>query len=486
MTLMLKHLNEPVPDIREFAAGVPDELVAAIEKALAKTPAERFQTAAEMAEALRAIDLTRVAEQAEHERLERERAQQAETERIAREEAERLARQRAEEERIARERAEQERLAKERAEAERAAREEAERLARQKAEEERLARERAEQQRLAKEKAEAERIARQKAEEERLAKERAEAERRARQRAEQERLARERAEQEKRERLAKQKAEQERLAREKTERERRKREIEGEAQPRALPAWAKNRLVWLIGGAVAVVILGVLAVALLLRPVPPSGAGMVAIPGGSYTVGLDPSAPEFQDGNHVPPLPVELSRFYIDQTEATNEQYARFMQERSVGPPSSWDEGTAPAGKEKHPVEGVTWAEATAFCEWAHKRLPTEAEWEVAARGPDGLLYPWGDEENAVPLEEDDTYPVGSVPDNVSAFGVFDMAGNVWEWVDQPYDRTQVEEGHQIIRGGAYNLLVDMAHRIDGDPNTSVMFARAGVRCAASQVEGGE
>ncbi|HET7090165.1 MAG TPA: protein kinase, partial [Anaerolineae bacterium] len=238
MTLMLKHLNEPVPDIREFAANVPDELVVAIEKALAKTPGERFQTAAEMAEALRAIDLARI----ERERQAKERV-----------EAERAAKQKAEQERLVRERAEQERLAKdaERAEAERIARlkAEEERRARERAEQERLAKEKAERERLAREKAEAELIAKQKAETERVARLKAEEERRARERAEQERLAKdaERAEKERlarereaaqraeAERLAKQKAEQERQAREKAEQERRKREIVGEAQPRPRP-----------------------------------------------------------------------------------------------------------------------------------------------------------------------------------------------------------------------------------------------------------
>jgi len=218
----------------------------------------------------------------------------------------------------------------------------------------------------------------------------------------------------------------------------------------------------------------------------PSGAGMVAVPGGSYGVGLDPSAREFQDSNYVSSISAELSPFYIDKTEVTNEQYARFVQERSVRPPASWTEGSVPAGKEKHPVEGLTWAEATAFCEWANKRLPTEAEWEVAARGRDGFLYPWGNDPQAVVLPGEGTYEAGSIAENVSPFEVYDMAGNVWEWVDPPYDRAQVEEGHQVIRGGAYDFQVNMAYRVDGDPNASAMFARAGVRCAADSVAGGE
>ncbi len=470
MTLMLKHLNEPVPDIREFAAGVPDELVAAIEKALAKTPAGRFQTAVEMAEALRAIDLARI----ERERLAKERA-----------EAERVAKQKAEQERLARERAEQERLAKEKAEAER--------IARQKAEEERRARERAEQERLAKEKAEAERLARKRAEEERLARERVEQERLAKEKAESERAAREEAkrlarqkaeaerlalERAQHERLAKEKAEKERLAQERAEQERRARQVERAGRNEQLRALLSNRTVVLIAAAAVVLGLGLLVVVPRLIPQLPPAEGMVRVEAGRYTVGLDKSG-----DNYVSPKEVDLATFWLDRHEVTNAQYTKFVAETNAQPPESWVNGEPPAGKEAHPVKGVTWQMAADYCAWARKRLPTEAEWEVAARGHDGSLYPWGDEENAVPLEEDDTYPVGSVAGNASDFDVFDMAGNVWEWVGETYAELN-DSSHRVIRGGAYDLRKDMAYRLEGDPNGSTMSETAGIRCAADQVAG--
>ncbi|HKZ87077.1 MAG TPA: SUMF1/EgtB/PvdO family nonheme iron enzyme [Anaerolineae bacterium] len=496
MTLMLKHLNEPVPDIREFAAGVPDELVVAIEKALAKTPAERFQTVAEMAEALRAIDLARI----ERERLAKERAvaervakQKAEQERLARERAEqeRLAKEKAEAERIARQKAEEERLARERAEQERLAKEKAEkeRLARERAEVERLAKQKAEQERLAREKADAERIARQKAEEERRARERADQERLAKEKAERERLARERAEQEKREReaaqraeaerVAKQKAEQERLARERAEQERRKREAERARRMEQFRALLSNRAVLLIVAGVALLGLGLLVVVPRLVPQLPSAEGMVRVEGGKYTVGHDAAGE-----NYVSPHDVQLTTFWIDRYEVTNVQYAKFVDETNAEPPAGWVNRSPPVGKDDHPVEGVTWDQASAFCSWKNKRLPSEAEWEVAARGPDRSLYPWGDERDAVSLPADDTYPVGTEENNISEFKVFDMAGNVWEWIGDPY--APVEDGERVIRGGAHGFLVDMAHRVRGDPNNSSMYRNAGVRCAASQVEGGQ
>ena len=143
----------------------------------------------------------------------------------------------------------------------------------------------------------------------------------------------------------------------------------------------------------------------------------------------------------------------------------------------------APAGRADFPVEGVTWDQAAAFCQWAGKRLPSEAEWEVAARGPKGSLYPWGDDERAVTLPDDKTYAAGQIPANRSAFGVFDMAGNVWEWVGDAY--APVPAGHKVLRGGSYGLLRDMAYRLHGEPNVRTMFAMAGIRCAADNAPKG-
>ena len=139
-----------------------------------------------------------------------------------------------------------------------------------------------------------------------------------------------------------------------------------------------------------------------------------------------------------------------------------------------------PAGLPDFPVEGVTWDQAAAFCKWAGKRLPSEAEWEIAARGKDGSLYPWGNDEQLVVLPDNKTYAVGKIPANRSAFGVFDMAGNVWEWVGDPY--APVAAGQRVLRGGSYGFPKDMAYRLQGDPNVRSMFAMAGVRCAADHV----
>jgi formylglycine-generating enzyme required for sulfatase activity len=626
ISLMLKHLNEAVPDIRTFAVDIPEALVRVIDKALQKNAADRFQTAAEMAAALRAIEVKAVSdrvaqeaaiveeasslitqrveraederlatEKAEAERLAREKeeqdrlareaerieaerlaaqkaeeerraaetaeaerlaaqraekerlaAEKAEAERIAREAAERLVAERlaaqkaeeerlvaekAEAERLVREKAEQERLAREaaerleaerlaagKAEAERVAREkekqdrlarEAERLAAKKAEEKRLAAEKAEAQRLAREKSEQERLAREeaerlkaerlaakKAEEKRLAAEKAEAQRLAREKSEQERLAREKAERLEAERLAAETAEAKRLARQRAEQERLARaQVEAErragqehaqpapldkAQAAALPAarpTAKGRWPLLLLGAVVVVAIVGLIVALPKagRQPLPSAAGMVTIAGGQYTIG------EVADDNHAPQQQVGVGTFWLDKFAVTNAQYAEFLAKTKRQPPTSWDTGTFPAGKEDYPVEGITFDVASAYCSAVDKRLPTEAEWEVAARGPDHWLYPWGNDRDVVKLPPN-PYPVGSIDANHSPFGIYDMAGSVWQWVANPY--VQVSAGQRVMRGGSYDNFRDMAYRLSGDPNVPTMYATTGIRCAADQVAG--
>ena len=501
MTVMLKHLNEPVPDIRKITSGVPDELVAVIEKALAKDPAHRFQTATEMGVALRAIEETLqkrpAREQTEAERL---AAQKAEEERLAREQAEqeRLAHEKAEAERqakaeanrLAAQKAEAERLAREKAEADRKAKAEADRLAAQKAEAERLAREKAEQERLAREKAEADHKA--KAEADRLAAQKAEAERVARAKAEQERLARMKADAD---RLAAQKAEAERAARAKAEQEQRVRERAGE-QP-TTPAERQSvvtptahptnlRMLWLVG-VVVIVLIAVVGVGLLVvgrqfgQSTLPSAEGMANIPGGDYTVGVASGA---QGENYAPQQQVTLTTFWIDKFEVTNALYRECVKAGRCTEAHIPDLPKQPgyrddATYDKYPVIGVTWDQAKAYCRWANKRLPREAEWEVAARGTDGQLYPWGND--PVSLPGDGTYPVGSATENVSPFGVYDMAGNVWEWVDEPY--VQVTAGDRVMRGGSYDFTRDMAYRLVGDPNVPSMYGTAGMRCAADAVK---
>ncbi len=210
----------------------------------------------------------------------------------------------------------------------------------------------------------------------------------------------------------------------------------------------------------------------------PSATGMVYVNAGRYLVGLDS-----QDKDHVTPRQVELKEFWLDQYDVTNAEYAKFVVATSNPAPASWNGGQLPAGKENYPVAGVTWDQAAAYCKWAGKRLPSEAEWEVAARGPQNLLYPWGDDEHALQLPQSGTYAVGSYPANRSPFRAYDMAGDVWQWVGEPY--APVQPGDRILRGGSYGYLKDMAYRLEGDPTMPTMIATAGMRCAADQVTGG-
>lgn len=208
----------------------------------------------------------------------------------------------------------------------------------------------------------------------------------------------------------------------------------------------------------------------------PTSAGMVQIPADSYTVGNGAGG-----GQYAASQTIEVPAFWIDRFEVTNAEYAAFMEGTEAPVPASWIGNGYPAGQGEYPVRGIDWDTAVAYCRAQGKRLPTEAEWEVAARGPEGLLYPWGDEQNIVTLPVNSTYAVGSVAGNRSPFGISDMAGNVWEWVDEPY--SDINEGEKIARGGAFDFLKDMAYRLQGDPSVPTMFHTAGIRCAATEVE---
>ena len=174
----------------------------------------------------------------------------------------------------------------------------------------------------------------------------------------------------------------------------------------------------------------------------PSAQAMVKVGAGTYRVGRDSPG-----GNYAPVQSITINDFWIDQYEVTNAQYAEFLSATRGLPPASWAGGVMPAGQPDFPVEGVTWDQADAFCKWAGKRLPSEAEWEIAARGKEGSLYPWGNDERVVVLPDSKTYAVGTIPANRSAFGVFDMAGNVWEWVGDPY--APVPAGRRCCAGAA-------------------------------------
>jgi formylglycine-generating enzyme required for sulfatase activity len=152
------------------------------------------------------------------------------------------------------------------------------------------------------------------------------------------------------------------------------------------------------------------------------GRPMVRIPGGEFFFGPDRQK-------------TSIEAFYIDRTPVTNADFKEFVEATGTAEPGHWRRGTWPEGKADHPVVHVNWDAATAYALWAGKRLPTEEEWEKAARGTDGRIWPWGDEfaQDRCNTSESglwDTTPVGTYsPAGDSPYGVVDMAGNVWEWI---------------------------------------------------------
>jgi formylglycine-generating enzyme required for sulfatase activity len=193
---------------------------------------------------------------------------------------------------------------------------------------------------------------------------------------------------------------------------------------------------------------------------------MVNVPAGTYNVGKDP-----EGTNQSAKQAVDLNEFWIDQYPVTHLEFQQYTAEWLV-----------PPGKENHPAMGVTWEQADAYCRAANKRLPTEAEWEAAARGPgaDPQLYPWGGDAAQALQLPNDTYEVGSQSFNVSPLGVYDMFGNVYEWVGDPSGN--LAAGKRLLRGVRYSLPYDLAFRLEVAPTDSNYIQHAGFRCAASQV----
>ena len=177
------------------------------------------------------------------------------------------------------------------------------------------------------------------------------------------------------------------------------------------------------------------------RTSPIDGMPQVYVPAGIVRMGgLDVHA---DDRDELPAHDVSLDAFWIDQLEVTNAMYMLCVQAGTCPPPEDWASDKRPSyfnneDYKDYPVVHVTWVQANTYCAWADRRLPTEAEWERAARGDDFRNYPWGDE---LPTElyanfdrqVSDTSRVGSYAAGASSFGALDMAGNVWEWVADLY-----------------------------------------------------
>jgi formylglycine-generating enzyme required for sulfatase activity len=167
----------------------------------------------------------------------------------------------------------------------------------------------------------------------------------------------------------------------------------------------------------------------------------VAVPAGSYIIGCNAAVDNECVSNELPMHTVTLSAFGIERTEVSQDQYATCVAAGSCGPPAcTWD-----CSKGDHPATCIVWDQAKAYCAWAGRRLPTEAEWEAAARGPTGLKYPWGNQAADCALTNMSTCtgesdPVGAHPTGASPYGALDMAGNVVEmvsdWFDASYYQT--------------------------------------------------
>lgn len=253
---------------------------------------------------------------------------------------------------------------------------------------------------------------------------------------------------------------------------------------------------------------------------------MVRIPGRSFAMGTD-EGPGYEGPVHE----ARVASFFLHRHEVTNEQFARFVAatryeteaERFgaslVFEAGTWrvEEGadwrhprgphTSIEGRGREPVVQVSWNDARAYCRWEGGRLPTEAEWELAARGGlEGARYPWGDEMPAgahlantfqgdFPRRDSaadgfaERAPVGSFPPN--GLGLHDMAGNVWEWTEDGFDPAGYgagaapEGGHKVMRGGSYLCAPThctgyrVAARGDAEPESA--FEHVGFRCARSR-----
>lgn len=232
-----------------------------------------------------------------------------------------------------------------------------------------------------------------------------------------------------------------------------------------------------------------------LDPVP-----MVTIPAGEFLMG-NPEGKGRAD--EWPQRSVYLDAFAIDQVEVTNERYLAFVATTGHrNPPSPYGTGPLMSAKgiEQLPVVQTTWYDAKAYCSWAKKRLPTEAEWEKAARGTDGRQFPWGNEPATVKRanfdreweEEKTLQPVGSLPDGDSPYGVKDMAGNAREWVSDWYDADYYKHAParnpqgpdkkgvvRSIRGGSWHSpLADITTSARGRGGFALQTHGTGFRCA--------
>ncbi len=194
-------------------------------------------------------------------------------------------------------------------------------------------------------------------------------------------------------------------------------------------------------------------------PGPTRIAEMIYVGEGEFLMGSDDRLRDEKPA-HV----VYIDAFYIDKHEVPNADYKEFVQATGHPQPNDWESGTYPKNKGDNPVIYVDWYDSVAFCKWRHgARLPREREWEKAARTEDGRIYPWGDRWDLTksnnPLRgHEGTMPIGSFEQGKNPYGLYDMSGNVWEWVDDDYlphpgsdyVNPEFEETYKMLKGGSW------------------------------------
>lgn len=227
---------------------------------------------------------------------------------------------------------------------------------------------------------------------------------------------------------------------------------------------------------------------------------MVLIPAGEFKMGSRSGA-----GDEQPVHTVYVDAFYIDKHEVTNAEYHKFMEDTGFKAPKEW--GNPALSRSNHPVVSVTWHEASSYCQWAGKRLPTEAEWEKAAKSADDRMYPWGndppdasgrfranyDPGNLIEDGHKFTSPAGSFSNGATDFGIVDMSGNIQEWcadwyAPNYYTKSQGAKnprgpasgtGKRVLRGGGFKDRLDRIRttsRFGQEPDAKM--PDNGFRCA--------
>lgn len=241
---------------------------------------------------------------------------------------------------------------------------------------------------------------------------------------------------------------------------------------------------------------------------------MALVNAGGFIRGTDKTGNDVFD-DEAPAKMIYLSSYYMDKFEVSNRDYTEFIKATDHPAPAYWDHHLL--NQPHQPVTGVNWFDANAYCHWANKRLPTEAEWEKAARGPAGSTYPWGNNLDYSKAnfakgksgQRDVTASVDAYPEGKSYYGVYNMAGNVFEWVQDWYDskyyradNTRNPKGPQlelkagmnkksetlapilkkkVIRGGSWFApaqSITTTHRFWNDPMNNSYGVGLGFRCA--------